>query len=502
MKVEDMPNDGTQLNINPHWKMTIEELVAGAEGHPVSKAARTFYGVGTDTRSDLSGKIFVALKGDNYDAHDYLPQAVAAGATALLVHRIPDNARAELEGKVTIVQVKDTLKSFQLLGNFWRHKMHARIVGITGTNGKTTTKEFAAALIGSKFKTQYSKGSFNNHWGVPMSLLSIDTSHEVALIEMGMNHPGELTELDEIAEPDVVVCTMVGRGHLEGLGSIEGVAKAKSEIYEHAPAKSMRIFNMENKQTREMFDRLGAALTPAQVLKFAGREKFPEGTTVWPELDVCFAIQEVGAEYLRFEGEIQGVRGETSVPVFGKQNSNNLMVAACCALACGMSPAEVWGALPLCKTAWGRNQWVELQDAGRVLFDGYNANPESMTAALENFTALMPGQGGRKFAVLGEMLEMGDTAPAVHREMGEIAARAGFDQISFFGPHGREFEAGLKAGGFDKKLFISSTYEQSLATQTLPVLKLGDIVLIKGSRGMKLEKVLADLKPVSFDAKK
>ena len=490
---------------NPHWKLTLEELQAATEGFPAGAhpkgGAREFHGVGTDTRADLSGKIFVALEGETFDAHNFLPQAVAAGAAALLVHRLPDEARSLLD-QVPIIEVKNTLRAFQLLGNFWRQKMNARIIGITGTNGKTTTKEFAAALIGSKYKVQYSKGSFNNHWGVPMSLLSIDTTHEVALIEMGMNHPGELTELDQIAEPDVVVCTMVGRGHLEGLGSIEGVAKAKAEIYEHAPKAAMRIFNMENEQTKKMYERFSPELPASQVMTFAGAHFTNKDATAWPKLDVAMEIVEVHADHLKIRGDIQGVRGETSVPVFGKQNLNNLMVASCCALASGLTPAEVWAALPLCKTAWGRNQWVDTQSGARVLFDAYNANPESMRAALENFSSLKAPAGGRKFAVLGEMRELGSHADTLHKEIGEVAASANFDGISFFGPSKTSFEAGLRTRGFKNSLFISDSYEQNLAPKTLPVLNEKDIVLIKGSRGMKLEKVLADLKPIGFEEKK
>ena len=490
---------------NPHWKLTLEELLAATEGYPAGShptgAAREFHGVGTDTRTNLTGKVFVALEGENFDAHNFLPQAVKAGAAALLVHRIPEEARTLVE-TVPVIKVKNSLKAFQLLGNFWRQKMKARIIGITGTNGKTTTKEFAAALIGSKYKVQYSKGSFNNHWGVPMSLLSIDTTHEVALIEMGMNHPGELTELDQIAEPDVVVCTMVGRGHLEGLGSIEGVAKAKAEIYEHAPKGAMQIFNLENEQTRQMYERLSPALPSSQIMTFAGTHFTNKDATAWPKLDVAMEILEVHPDHLKIQGEIQGVRGETSVPVFGKQNLNNLMAAACCSLASGLTPAEVWAALPLCKTAWGRNQWVNLQSGARVLFDAYNANPESMRAALENFASLKPASGGRKFAVLGEMRELGSHAAALHEEIGGVAGQSGFDGISFFGPSGPSFERGLKSARFDKSLFISDTYEQNLAPKTLPMLNDKDIVLIKGSRGMKLEKVMADLKPVDFEEKK
>jgi UDP-N-acetylmuramoyl-tripeptide--D-alanyl-D-alanine ligase len=471
--------------------MSLEELVAGTEGRVLSQSTREFTGVGTDTRADLTGKIFVALKGDSFDANEFLEKAVSAKAAAIVTH---DEARAKKLGDtVTVVLVDDTLKALQRLGNFWRRKMPATILGVTGTNGKTTTKEFTAAMIGSKKSVQYSKGSFNNHWGVPISLLSIEPKHEVAIIEMGMNHPGELTLLSHIAEPDAVLCTMVGRGHLEGVGSIEGAAKAKSEIYEFAPDKAFRIFNLENEYTRKMHQTFSRGIPPERILTFATR-----GT--WPNVDVALEIVEVGLDSLKIKGEIQGVYGETSVPVFGKQNVTNLMAASCFALVTGMSPAEVWAALPLCKTVWGRNQWVELQSGARALFDGYNANPESMKAAIENFSHIEVS--GKKYAVLGEMRELGQHAPKLHFELGVNAAKAGFEQICFVGPNHAQFIEGLRSGGFMKNPVVSEAYEESLALKALPVLDHTDLVLIKGSRGMQLEKALADLKPVSFESKK
>jgi UDP-N-acetylmuramoyl-tripeptide--D-alanyl-D-alanine ligase len=476
------------------WKMSLEELVAGTEGKVVSQNEREFNGVGTDTRADLSGKIFFALKGDNFDAHDFLAQAAKSKAAALIVHRLPEGqARKDLEAQVTIVQVDDTLKAIQRLGNFWRHKMKATILGITGTNGKTTTKEFAAGILSTKFNVQYSKGSFNNHWGVPISLLSIGPEHEVAVIEMGMNHPGELKLLNEIAEPDVVVCTMVGRGHLQGVGSVEGVAQAKAEIYKYAPKDATFIFNLENPYTNKMFKEWESKKPVERILTFG-----PKGD--WPTTDVSLNVQSANAESLHIIGEIQGQGGETTVPVFGAHNVTNLMTAACFGLYCGMTPAEVWMALPKIKMAWGRNQWVDLASGAKALFDAYNANPESMRAAIENFSTLKAT--GRKIAILGEMRELGDHAPSLHRELGRAVASANFDEVCFFGPSQAEFAAGLKEAGFKKKPLLSDTYEQNLALKALPMLDDRDLVLIKGSRGMQLEKALADLKPLNFDGKK
>ena len=474
------------------WNMTLEELVSGTEGHVVSQNERNYSGIGTDTRVDLSSKIFFALKGDSFDAHDFLSKACDAKAAALVVHRITPTDLKSLDGKITIVQVPDTLLALQRLGNFWRNKMTATILGITGTNGKTTTKEFTAAILETKFKVQYSKGSFNNHWGVPISLLSIEPQHEVAVIEMGMNHPGELKELSAIVEADAVVCTMVGRGHLEGVGSIEGAAKAKAEIYEYAREDATFIFNLDNEHTNKMFETWGRKRAIEKVLKFSSSGD-------WPDVDVRLEVVSAGDESLHVRGQIQGQAGESTIPVFGRHNITNIMTAACFGLRCGMTPAAVWLALPKCKTVWGRNQWVNLESGARALFDAYNANPESMRAAVENFASLKTG--GRKIALLGEMRELGAHAPELHRELGLAVGGAGFDEVMFVGPSQAEFAAGLKAGGFSKKPLLSEGYEQNLAIKACPMLNDEDIVLIKGSRGMQLEKALADLKPLNFKSK-
>lgn len=476
------------------WLMNLEELVAGTRGKVLSQMDRKFFGVGTDTRADLTGKIFVALKGDSFDAHDFLDQAVARGAKALLVHRMPDKMGTLLDG-VTVVQVDDTLLALQSLAKYWRRKMKAKVLAITGTNGKTTSKEFALQLMQPYRRVQASKGSFNNHWGVPLSLLSIDANHDVALIEMGMNHPGELETLCQMAEPDAVVVTMVGRGHLQGLGSIEGVARAKAEIYEAAPAKSTRIYNLSNPWTRAMYE-ANQEISDGQVLTFA--ELGPTEPVELTSADVSMKVLAMDRESLEVAGGIQGESGQIKVYVFGKQNLNNLMVAASLGLAAGLSPKEIWDGLKQCKMVWGRNQWVQLQSGGRVLFDGYNANPESMKAALENFHQLPVPEGGRKFVVLGEMLELGEQAHELHRDLAAQLANIQFDGVYFFGPSSAVVEAQLQAAGIKKNLYISSTYKEGLASELLPVLDANDVVLVKASRGMRLERFLMDLNPVDF----
>jgi UDP-N-acetylmuramoyl-tripeptide--D-alanyl-D-alanine ligase len=479
--------------------LSLDDLVAATKGTVIHAGARLFSAVSTDSRKDLHGELFVALKGDVFDAHKFVETAARQGANGLLVQEWTDENTRALQAtglsQVTVVQVGDTLLALQDLARFWRRKMKARILGVTGTNGKTTTKEFTAALLATRFNVQYSKGSFNNHWGVPISLLSIRPEHDVAVIEMGMNHAGELTVLSKIAEPDVVMVTMVGRGHLEGMGSIEGVAKAKAEIYEHAPKGAMLIFNLDNPYTQAMAEKYKIGLSRERYLEFSS-------DVVGHKADVSLTVSASSADHLKIAGFIRGVPGESEVAVFGQHNVTNLMAAASFGLACGMTPEQIWQGLPMCKTAWGRNQWVRLQSGTRVLFDAYNANPESMSAAISNFKSLKTENGGRKIAILGEMREMGSAAPEVHRALGEAAAQADFDVIAFVGPSGAEFKAGLAVHGFSKKLVISSAYEEKLAAELGPVLDPRDIVLIKGSRGVQLERVLMDLKPIDFSASK
>ncbi|MFN9068300.1 MAG: Mur ligase family protein, partial [Bdellovibrionales bacterium] len=193
-------------------ELNLDLILQSTQGRCLNLTQNTFKGFGTDTRKNLSGKLFIALKGEAFDGHDYLIQAAQAGAAGLLVHRLPNPLPVELS-QLTVIEVSDTLLALQALGHGFRNKSKAKILGLTGSNGKTSTKEFAAQIIETQKQVHWSQGSFNNHWGVPFSLMDLKPKHEVALIEMGMNHAGEIKRLVEIADPDVVVCTMVGRAH-------------------------------------------------------------------------------------------------------------------------------------------------------------------------------------------------------------------------------------------------------------------------------------------------
>lgn len=487
-----------------NWNLSAQEAAAAVDGKLEvlgggGLSDTMFKGVGTDTRAALTNQLFIALKGDAHDAHDYLIQAIEKGASGLLIHReLAEGERSKFEAKAAergmgfaVITVKDTLLALQALGRHWRHKCRAMVLGITGSNGKTSTKEFATALLSSRMRVMAAKGSFNNHWGVPFTLLSIDPEHDVAVIEMGMNHPGELKLLSKLVDANAVVCTMVGRGHLEGVGSIEGAAAAKAEIYEFAPANATFIFNLDNPYTAKM---MAFADERRRVLTFSETQ----------ESDVRLRAVSMTPQALTIEGSIRGVAGKATVPVYGRHNTTNLMAAACLALVAGLTPAEIWAALPLCRAAWGRNQWVALASGAKCLFDGYNANPESMGAALENAKLMFHGApfAGRKYAVLAEMRELGEQTEALHAELGERTAGTGFDEVVFIGPSAAAFRRGFAAVNTKTQLLATTEVQAPTIKALAAKLAAGDFVLIKGSRGMSLEKVLQELAPLDFGDKK
>ena len=469
--------------------MDVQTVVKATGAQVISSFADRFSGIGTDTRADLKDQLFIALKGEAFDAHQFLDKAVAQGATVLMVHE--DNAQVQaLKSKVTILKVQDTLKALQQLGNWARHQASAQIVAITGSNGKTTTKEFTAALISTAKSVHYNKGSFNNHWGVPFTLLQLDPKKEVAVIEMGMNHAGEITELVNIAEPDVVVCTMVGRAHMEFFGTIEKVAEAKEEIYNAAKKNAIRIYNLDNDQTHNMFVRGHDKFPQDKVLTFSSED---------PRADIHMMIDSMNMKQLVLKGSIKGVSGQATVEVFGAQNLTNLMAAAALALAVGMTPEQIWNGLPACKTNWGRNQLVHLKSGAQMIFDAYNANPDSMKALLENVQLL--SVNGRKVGVFGQMREMGSASAQLHEELGERVGKAGFEKVYFVGDDFDAFTRGLQKSHFSKETLIQKDFSESAGKDLATFLRDGDIAVVKASRGTKLERFVFPCEPLDFSEK-
>jgi UDP-N-acetylmuramoyl-tripeptide--D-alanyl-D-alanine ligase len=470
-------------------KWNLSQITKWTNAKIVSQVKTEFSEIGTDTRKDLTGQIFIALKGDAYDAHQFLDQAVNQGAAALLVHEWPEKFEY-LKSKVSVLVVQDTLKALQDFSHGYRKTLSTKIIGITGSNGKTTTKEFTAQILAQFKKTHYSQGSFNNHWGVPMTLLSIPKDADFAVVEMGMNHAGEITQLVKIAEPDIVVCTMVGTAHIEFFGTRQKIAEAKSEIYMDSKPEAIRIFNQDQELTFDMMYPVSRKFPDSRMLSFSVKNH---------EADVYFKIEELKMKEMRISGIIAGVRGEATIPVFGKHNLINLMAASTIAYACRISPENIWSALPNCKTAWGRNQFIETHSHAEILFDGYNSNPDSMKALLENMSLL--SCSGNKIGVFGQMKEQGTLSKQVHAEIGELAGRAGFAQIYFTGEDEEAFKDGIKNSGFKGEHFIANDFTSELGQRLESSIKAGDIIVIKGSRGAKMERFVPFCHPINWMAK-
>ena len=435
-----------------------------------------FSGYSTDTRKIKAGDLFIALQGERFDGHDFIEQAVAGGAAGALVHRpLSEEQReriATAQPNFVVLLVNDSLLALQTMATAWRQQCGYQVFAITGSNGKTTSKEFLTQILATKYKVHGAVGSLNNHWGVPFTLLDAGAEHQFVVVEMGMNSPGEIHRLCEIALPDVTAVSMVGSSHLGGLGSRDAIAKEKASIYAFSDT-TRKVFNLDNPYTLKMWQEYGRSG------------------------DLCFSqnqsadihMQVVGGDLFATEltGEILGHRFHASIPVYGKHNVNNLMLASAMACLAGMQPDDIVAAFAGLGTAWGRNQLFKAKTVD-VLFDAYNANPESMKAFLHNLSDL-PVQGN-KHLLLGEMLELGEDAESLHYELGQQAATTQAYRIHFFGPNFEQFRAGLGSYENIKSSIFSNAYEDLLAKKIASMLQPGDAIFIKASRGLRLERFL------------
>ncbi len=472
--------------MNQKW--TLNQIAQWTNGKILSTHQENFSEVGTDTRKKLTEKIFIALKGDAFDAHEYLDKAAQQGAGLLIIHELKPEFE-NLKKTVSIILVDDTLIALQNFAHGYRKTLNTKIISITGSNGKTTTKEFTATILNQYKKTHWNFGSFNNHWGVPLTLLEIPTDAVFAVVEMGMNHAGEITKLVEIAEPDVVVCTMVGRAHIEHFGSIQKIAKAKEEIYQATFENTVRIFNQDQDETFDMMYPVVKKYPASRMLSFSEKND---------EADVYFKIENQSGRGMTISGSIAAYKSTATIPVFGKHNLTNLMAASTLAYAVGMKYEDIWKALPLCKSAWGRNEFIETNLGADILFDGYNANPDSMKALLDNIPQLTVQS--KRIAAFGQMKELGDHAKSEHINLGELAAESSFDFIYFIGENTNDFEQGLKNKNY-KNYLCESDLSEKMSEHFKTNIQSGDLVVIKGSRGARTERFVELCGPKAWKSK-
>jgi len=457
------------------------ELAGVTGGRWIGNPPRDVEGVGIDTRKFPAGALFAAIRGDRFDGHDFLATAAQAGAAAALVSA--ERAAAMTSPPIPLLAVPDTLVALGSLARFHRLRFDLPVVGVTGSNGKTTTREMVAAILSKRGRTLRNDGNFNNEIGVPLTLFGLDEGHQAAVIEMGMSHPGEIARLADIARPQIGIVTNAGAAHLEGLGSIDGVADAKAELYEGLPATGVCIANADDPR---MLKR--AQASGRRVLTFAvGRQR--RGDVVVLEL------LEHGPEGLRFLLGVGNRELEVALPLVGAHNAANAAAAAAAAVALGCTDREIVAGLREVRPV-GRRLRVERLASGLQLIDDcYNANPLSMGAALQTLQDLVDdAEGSRPVAVLGDMLELGTFEGEAHRGVGEAAARAGVALLAAFGPRSRAVAEGAAAAGLPSDRIFHTEDLDALIGWARERLQPSDVLLVKASRGMKLERLVEALK--------
>ncbi|MBE6276574.1 MAG: UDP-N-acetylmuramoyl-tripeptide--D-alanyl-D-alanine ligase [Bacteroides sp.] len=407
--------------------------------------------VTTDTRNCPEGSMFIALKGETFNGNAFARQALEKGCRYAVVDE-EEYANAE-----NIFFVDDCLKTLQALAREHRQRLGTRIIGITGTNGKTTTKELIAAVLQKRYNVLYTQGNLNNHIGVPLTLLNLTEEHELAVVEMGANHPGEICTLVNIAEPDCGLITNVGKAHLEGFGSFEGVVRTKSELYDYLRKK-------ENAFT--FLDKDNDVLCQASAgLKSIGYGMENEGFYVSGKLHAC-------APFLAFEWKHEGKSYDVNTHLIGAYNIKNALVAI--AIGCYFEvPAEaICEALNNYIPSNNRSQLTETAD-NHLIVDAYNANPTSMRAAIENFRLM---EVADKVAILGDMKELGEGSVEEHRQIVELLATCNFEKVILIGE-----EFGKVKENFEHYPDVEAV--KQIFSKDKPK---GKFILIKGSNSMKL----------------
>ena len=425
------------------------------------KAAAMVSHVSTDSRKITAGDVFVALKGEKFDAHSYLEQVDKAGAAAVLVSQ-----PVEAVLGCAVIQVQDTLVGLQALAQAYRAWHQPLVIGITGSNGKTSTKDFTAAILSKRFKVSATKGNLNNHIGVPLTVLATTLEDQVAVWEIGMNHAGELAPLCKIAQPKYGIITNIGTAHIEHLGSRDAIADEKGTLARVLPEDGILFISASCDYHDFLRERTKASLISVG-----------DGRGI------------VRAENLRLEPDrshftlvIEGDgHAEVCLPVPGRHMVINALLAAAVGWKLGMPPCEIASGLNEVKISSGRLA-RRVVDGVTVIDDTYNANPESMAAAIETLAEAPMPDGARRFVVLGRMGELGIHGPAAHHQIGKLAASRGLVVIAA----GKGAEGIAEGAGGAKYFPVLADAAKWLAAEVRP----GDAVLFKGSRSATIERVM------------
>ena len=422
--------------------------------------------ISTDSRTIKRGELFVALRGENFDGHNFVESVAKTDAAGAIVDL---NWTGKIPPNFTLIRVEDTLLAYQNIAANYRKALSLKVLAITGSNGKTSTKDFAAAVLARRFRVTKTQGNFNNHVGLPRTMLEATSQDEVAVWEIGMNHPGEVAILATLAAPDAAIITNIGVAHIEFMGSREAIAAEKGALAEAVGTEGTVILNADDPFSKNM-----AVRTRAKVI-FAGTT---EGTIRASEI----TQSATGTDFTILEG---AHRCRAQLPVPGLHMVQNALLAVAAGRMFGLSLEDCAAGLAAAPLAKARLQIKEIRGV-RFIDDSYNANPESMKAALHTLVEL--DADGKRIAVLGEMRELGEESARGHREVGETAAELGVDQLIAIGDMAAVIAEAARNAGLQNISIARSTSEAAELLGEIAVS--GDLVLVKGSRSARTERVI------------
>jgi UDP-N-acetylmuramoyl-tripeptide--D-alanyl-D-alanine ligase len=429
-----------------------------------------FEGVTTDSRQCAPGNLFVALQGETFDGHHYLDQAIQKGAAGLLIHRRTEKTPQD----IPVILVPDTLWALGDLARFWRRRFSPTLIAVTGSSGKTTTKEMAAAILGSSKNILKTEGNFNNLIGLPLTIFNLNKDHTAAIVELGTNRRGEIARLTGIAAPEIGLITNIGPAHLEGFANIAGVAEEKMDLFLNMPPDGTIIINHDDPFLRRFGD-------------------------AWSGRRVSFGLKEradVRAERIAYRRErgtgftlhVGEDHQEVVMPIAGEHQLMNALAAAASAWAAGATIADISRGLANFSPVSGRMEVLPLSNGTFVINDTYNANPASVGEAIKTLNTLR-GKG-RSVVVLGDMLELGDQEEIWHRKIGGLLADTGVDRVYLRGRLAGATAAGASQHGLPAAAVILREDPEEITKDLLSYAKDGDWILVKGSRMMKMEAIV------------
>ena len=458
--------------------LSIQEVLQATNGRlRGGQTEGVFRGVSTDSRQISKGNLFICLEGENFDGHHFIDAAIAGGAAGLVVRKDAKVDLRKISREIPVIPVKDTLIALGDIARFWRRQMNIPVIAITGSSGKTTTKEMIAAILEQTGKVLKTEGNFNNQVGLPLTLLRLNRQHEVAVVEMGTNTPGEIGRLPRIADPNIGLITNIGPAHLEKLKSLDRIRKEKGDLFQNMAGSGTAIMNVDDEAQRSLNGRWqGKRITfglkhRADVAAVNFRKKKRQGMV--------------------FTLKIGRTRRKVEIQAAGEHNLYNALAAAAASMAFGADHDAICRGLASFQPIPGRFEIQPLQNGAYLINDAYNANPLSVQEALKTLKDLK----GRhhSIVILGDMLELGKQAGKLHTDVGRFLAGTDVDRVFLKGDFSRATAKGAMAGGMAaERVFF---YEQpgQISGRLRPFLKKGDWILVKGSRKMKMEEVVQSL---------